>query len=285
MIFHYTSLKALTLILTKCVLRLSRLDLLDDPMEKYVNEDKVGKPVTGMFLNSPRDVAKHCFVSSWTCTEDESVAMWEMYGDGKLGVRIGLSETTDIFDLDLIISEIISVLEKKTSLKIHNKETMRRNTVIPELIAVNYQKADDMPSFYNKMREPDWDTFGKYKTEDWAFQNELRYRVYAFKDIKTNYVHYSHPDSINDYGLMGEHWDNDIRILPEYHDMPVRESVLRNMSITVGPLMDEADQVILALLIRRFRLIIGNVSESKFKDKKTSKGAIDKSAFENIINN
>jgi hypothetical protein len=78
-IYHYTSIKALALILKTRRIRFSRLDTVDDP-EEY------------QFVENNMQPAKYTFVSCWTRNELESIPQWRLYGDELHGVRIGMEE-------------------------------------------------------------------------------------------------------------------------------------------------------------------------------------------------
>lgn len=76
MLYHYTSVESLALILRSKRIRFSPLTALDDPQEQR--------------LRSARNLAKCVFVSSWTDSEKELYAMWREYTPLRAGVRIGL---------------------------------------------------------------------------------------------------------------------------------------------------------------------------------------------------
>ena len=76
MLWHYTNLESLALILTNRTLRLMPLTGMDDPLESQT-----------------RDVAnlgRFFFASCWTDDSQESIPMWKMYASLDSGIRIGL---------------------------------------------------------------------------------------------------------------------------------------------------------------------------------------------------
>jgi hypothetical protein len=81
-IYHYTNIRTLSLILKYKTLRFNRLDHVDD-----VSEAKI---------YGEYDFAKNIFVSCWTDCETESIPQWHMYTDQMAGVRISLPK--DLFD-------------------------------------------------------------------------------------------------------------------------------------------------------------------------------------------
>jgi hypothetical protein len=76
MIYHYTSIETLALILESQVLRFNRLDRVRDLSEARTS---AGIHFGQVF-----------FVSCWTAEETESIPLWEMSGDRCCGVRVGL---------------------------------------------------------------------------------------------------------------------------------------------------------------------------------------------------
>lgn len=79
MIYHYTNIETLALILANRTIRFNRLDLVDDP-EEFDFEHEGLRP------------AEYYFISCWTNNERESLPQWAMYGHSNHGVRIGMKE-------------------------------------------------------------------------------------------------------------------------------------------------------------------------------------------------
>ena len=79
-IYHYTSIETLALILKSKSIRFNRLDNVDDLEES-------------MYGSGPKNqnLSKYIFVSCWTKSEEENLALWKMYA-GYNGIRIGLDE-------------------------------------------------------------------------------------------------------------------------------------------------------------------------------------------------
>lgn len=90
------------MILKNKKIRFRNLCLLDDPLEKYVkilDYDTKDHHLTYVRKN----FGKFCFVSCWTYEKEESIAMWDMYGDRKQGVRIALP--IEMFDKSFDINK------------------------------------------------------------------------------------------------------------------------------------------------------------------------------------
>jgi hypothetical protein len=73
MIYHYTSIRNLALILDSNKFRFSRLDKVDDILE-----------IDGL----PASLSTHVFVSCWTEEIEESIPLWNMYTPNMSGIRL-----------------------------------------------------------------------------------------------------------------------------------------------------------------------------------------------------
>ena len=67
-LYHYTSIETLALILKNGTIKFNRLDTVDDLEEAGYTSD-------GMQLG------KYMFVSCWTKSSEENIALWSMYAD------------------------------------------------------------------------------------------------------------------------------------------------------------------------------------------------------------
>lgn len=73
-LYHYTSLETLALILRYRTIRFSRLDMVDDPQEQRSADSQ--------------NLGKMKLVSCWTSSDEESIPMWREYAGAECGVRI-----------------------------------------------------------------------------------------------------------------------------------------------------------------------------------------------------
>lgn len=78
MLYHYTSIATLALILNGRKLRFNNLLNVDDPCE--------------METADMGDFGKHCLISCWTKNCEDVLPMWNMYTPDMRGVRIGMRE-------------------------------------------------------------------------------------------------------------------------------------------------------------------------------------------------
>ena len=248
-IFQYTSLESLAMILKEKKIRFSNLCLLDDPLEKFIkirNYDSSDHHLTYIRKN----YGKFCFVSCWTYEKEESIAMWDMYGDRKKGVRIAMP--LGMFDKNYNINSASgknrSILSKKTI-----------QAVQPEFIKVEYNRLDDP-----KITTDDWKVqignLGKYKMKDWEFQKECRFRLYAAKT----------KDEKNECWFIppkGKSMDEMILKNPstkEYIDFPIEEEAFKYMEIMEGPSITESKKVLLDALLNQFEIDNSKRFKSKY---------------------
>lgn len=168
-LYHYTSIDTLLLILKNMTLRFKSLGYVDDPLE----------PTTSDFGN----LGTWKYVTCWS-EVPESIPMWNMYADNMKGVCIGISfdEPTDIFYTekytfpDSVTIDTVPFLNPKDSM------FLTSHKYVPTLDKIIY--TDDkslitpkVVSFQNGEVSIDLSKNGIYKTTDWAFQKEQRFSL------------------------------------------------------------------------------------------------------------
>ena len=88
-LYHYTSVESLAMILSTKTFRLSPLSALDDLQEEKAEDvTKIGRTI---------------FVSCWTDDYKESIPMWNMYSKMESGVR--LKAKTNLFGSGIILKD------------------------------------------------------------------------------------------------------------------------------------------------------------------------------------
>lgn len=256
LIYHYTSLRVLALIVEKRKLKFSKLTMLDDPFEKYVKDlDSHG---AGLIRS---DRGAYCFVSSWAQYMNESIAMWDMYGDRKRGVRIGLPR--DMWDERFDIHREENSLHKAQELS----SNIERNLVIPELVDVVYcHSKTDVPTLLDENLNLDISALGKYKMRDWEFQNEIRFRLYAYETLAASDTRpvkcFFTAESFNTY----PHARNANPLSTNSLFFGLRDDILSHINIVVGPDMSEGDRLLLNSLLANYSIERSRVMESRFVD-------------------
>ncbi len=188
-LYHYTTLESLALILINRTFRFSRLSDLNDPLE--------GKN------DSFEHAEKLVYSSSWTASQDDTLPMWKMYA-GLDGVRIKLP--SDLFASQGEPSHgLWPPLEAALNgMKLNNPVTItlggRYSHEMKHLSgpdAIEYVPRDnvaDIPDVFfmrpiNSMEGKREDPtlvlahVGLTKSQDWAFENEWRFRIPYFMDM------------------------------------------------------------------------------------------------------
>lgn len=80
-LFHYTNLESMLKILAGRYLRFSRIDILNDPLEK--------KPL------EPIELYKRVFIASFTKEKEESIPLWKIYTTKGMGIRMDFHFKSD----------------------------------------------------------------------------------------------------------------------------------------------------------------------------------------------
>ena len=165
-IYHYTKIETLRLILKNRTIRFNRLDHVDD-VDEYIHGSGPYDTKLGLYT----------FVSCWTKDREENRDLWERYGDGYRGVRIGLEE--DLFETFQSVGDL-NCYKFPTSIG--------QDFVIPPFINparlydVVYldeqeQKVKDLISEGEHGILTEISYVGIYKKLKWKVQNESRYKL------------------------------------------------------------------------------------------------------------
>lgn len=185
LLYQYTNIEALALILENRTIRFNSLDKMDDLQEQMSADLK--------------NAAKFVFISSWTKAHDELIPMWKLYTSLKRGVRIGLP---------LCPFEKHPTTEAEVGKIIYNNDFKGKDCLIPvsemaqkkfySIEAINgkidYEVVytDNNDLLYPQLRSEKegemkipLSKLGKHKNKFWEFQDELRYIFTAipFKEM------------------------------------------------------------------------------------------------------
>ena len=233
LLYQYTNIEALALILEKRTIRFNSLDKMDDLQEQMSADLK--------------NAAKFVFISSWTKAQNELIPMWKLYTSLKRGVRIGLPlcpfekhPATEaeagkvIYDNDFKGKDcLIPVSEMTKEKKFYSPEAIDgeivHGVVYTDAKELLYPKLQDEEN--GKIKVP-LSKLGKHKNKYWEFQDEVRYRftVIPFKNM---------PITKNDLMETAEsiYWD---KACPpfSYYDMKISDEAYSKMTITLSPDID-----------------------------------------------
>jgi hypothetical protein len=251
MIYHYTTIDTLAMILSTGKLKFNRLDKVDD-LEELAESMNV-------------KLGKYAFVSCWTEDKEESIPLWKMYSGNNHGVRIGMEP--DMFEQnivsDLTLPNGSKMQGQLTSMLDPNEFLHPDYFIFPfksdltELFYCHIEYVDDVKAktegaFKIKMTDSEhasstisFGEIGKYKNKRWAFQQETRFRIYAqpfnavYGDANIGTI------ALNSY------LENKPLPFSEYF-ISLRKDAIQNMEITLHPNSTQSDSVIVEALCSRF---------------------------------
>lgn len=235
-IHHYTTLETLALILKNKTIRFNRLDQMDDPCERNIFS-------TGM------DWSKCTFVSCWTEDAEEKIPLWEMYASGK-GVRISIDkdfidwENTEAFNVgpnggkhippsspkELGAIEV-PLFGYEIYGKLNNQICYHKMKYISEKeeLDLHIRIGANQTLIQKTLTQFDFEEFvGLYKTEHWKFQDETRFRIFAFPCYETIKEEKSFESMVNE---IQQHGNNNFR----YIDVPIKPKALDELEIMLSP--------------------------------------------------
>lgn len=263
MIYHYTTIDTLAMILSTGKLKFNRLDKVDDLEEM------------GESLNVK--LGKYAFVSCWTEEKEESIPLWKMYSGNNHGVRIGMEPDMFVKNIikDLTLPDGSKMQGQLTSM-LEPKDFLSPDYFIfpfrPDLTDLFYchiEYVDDVKAktegaFKLIMTDPEhasssisFGEIGKYKNKRWAFQQETRFRIYAqpFNSV--------YGDANIGTIALNSFLENKPLPFSEYFIL-LRNDAIQNMEITLHPNSTQSDRVIVDSLCARFAPS-ASISDSSLK--------------------
>ncbi len=221
-LYHYTSVESLAMILSTRKLRLSPLSVLDDLQEEKTEDISL--------------IGKTVFISSWTEDEEESIPMWNMYSKMESGVRIKA-------DVDLL-EDFTTREDKQLEVSGFAHHTDDRDIFPPTLRKIDYTA--DKNKLIPKIVSSDgqiWNQkdFGVYKNTAWAFQKEWRYivRVWPGKNFEED------GDAESIYRRFAS-------IVDSHIDINIKQKAFENLEVTLSPKISAANKIFVKLLRKEY---------------------------------
>lgn len=227
-------------------MRFSRLDTVDDIEESFYGSS-----------NLDIKLGKYCFVSCWTKSNKENLALWNMYTRYK-GVRIGLDNMP--FKTYQVTPAISGYFPE---IRFYGEDFMVDSYVNhAKLYDVNY--ADDYTTKINDYAENlgigfyiNTEAVGLYKRKEWAMQQECRFKIFAFPR-NTHPILKTPNDNVD---VVKQQFDivqsfatliQNKPIQETYFDIQLDEDKLNNIEIMLGPLTTESDRIIVEALLKDY---------------------------------
>lgn len=253
-LYHYTNLPTLALMLKNRTLRLMPLTGMDDPQE-----------------NQTQDVAnlgRFFFASCWTDDAKESIPMWNMYASLSAGVRIGLPPmpfrrysytkeqwaTATRTPLENVsggpytsLMPVEDLVEGRFSTAFLDGSNVLNKIVYTdnrEKLCPHVVESDD------ESLKLSMSCMGKYKNTYWQFQHEWRYLMCIFPfHILDIPLEQSAETFVWTCSLMAQ------GLLPaacNYYDLVFDDKALESLSITPSPRMSPGNRVLLESLLSTY---------------------------------
>ena len=258
MIYHYTSIATLALILESGKVRFNRLDRVDDVRESQA--------VAGI------QFGKYFFVSCWTKSAKEHIPLWNMYTPGMKGVRIALPDMP--FRMaPLNPPPAWKVEQEGEILSPLSFEQMFSSTycVLPVFLTPNmfagpvayvsniensYRRNVDLivgSDNHANLTIRNMPALPRTKDDHWAFQDEYRFVLLIVPSIPVP------PDGIGNLDF-NEQFPSHILssflggVDPgiEYYDLDLSDEALNSIEVTLGPLSDRSDRLVVEALLDKF---------------------------------
>lgn len=256
-LFHYTSLETLALILTNKTICFNTLLNVDDIEEAETSD-------LGLF-------GKFVYVSCWTDEIKESIALWQMYTPNMHGVRIQLPA----FPFKKYHFKAGSYHFKNDTTSFINAERIYEDnkasivSELPQLVPVTYTSDDNLvhpqirygatlddcssvlgktiPGKHSSNIKYDLSKLGKYKNDVWRFQKEWRYLI-SMSPWGLQEVKHATPQTYLE--LIRRLEDPETKPPYERFFLELSDEAISEMEIVFGPRMTEAEKILAKHLMR-----------------------------------
>lgn len=245
LLYQYTTIQALAMILSTKKLKLNSLKNVDDKIEGLSND--IG------------NLKKYFFASCWTYEDRESIPMWNMYGAGMAGIRIELPENPfSVHQFDYKTTNLL--INKNDYLFIPDEYVINdeylllpKASLLEPIIYTDDEKLLSptvIKSINEKSAHLEFGKIGKYKSKFWEFQKEVRYltNVYPGAGVKTL-----------DKLPIENHSEVLLNAIFEHKDIPIdaiyldlNPEILNHINILLGPKVNEGDRILVNLLCEKF---------------------------------
>lgn len=260
LLYHYTSIETLALILSNKSICFNNLLNVDD-VEEAKTEDM------GLF-------GKYCNISCWTTDSEESIPLWNLYTPNMHGVRIALPKFP--FKKYYFIKGKYGLKEDIETYmnleQIYNDNKASIIATMPEFCEVEY--TDDEKKLYPKIRTCDnllalkkyvetdekldtsfnaeysYKFLAKCKRSNWSFQKEVRYIITCaptpFKELSLN-------PTLETQRMFIKRMESEKYPAPyEKIFLDLDEECFKSLEVLIGPKATDAEKVIVKSLVNQY---------------------------------
>lgn len=266
MIYHYTSINTLALILESRKIRFNRLDRVDDMRESQT--------AAGI------EFGKYFFVSCWTKSAKEHVPLWHMYTPEMKGVRIGLPDMPFQM-MPLTAPPAWNTQQRGEILSLLSFEEMFSDTycilpvfLTPDMFAGPVSYVPDIADSYRNnvelivgsdnhgdLRIKNMPLLPRTKDDYWAFQDEYRFVLLIVPSIPVPSTGIGSEFAEKFPSHILSSFVNGVDPGIDYYDLTLSEDALNSIEVTLGPRADHSDHLVVEALLGKFTRS-GTVSKS-----------------------
>ena len=266
-LYHYTNIESLALILKNKTFRLNSLNNMDDLEENMTADVKN----VGMFT----------YISSWTDSSRESIALWKQYTNTTTGVRIELPKNP--FKKYSVKNMLSPSLLKQMNITDENiKSIIRLDKMLASkyftqvltgddiLFKVLYTEDEDkiLPKIYSYDAATDSGTLalgevGKYKRYDWNYQKEWRYIIQFLPENVLTVL----TDGGKSFQKVFVDIMNGTAKQPfPYYDLEIADEAFKKMKVVLSPTISPGNEILIRNALDYYNKD-ATIAESKFKGK------------------
>ena len=258
-LYHYTNLETLALILENRTIRFMPLSMVDDVQEQMTSDSS--------------NIGDFIFVSCWTDNEVESIPMWNMYASLDTGVRIQLPVSP--FETYRLTPEAMGAAIGRPADTIDRRDPNLRSVIPPkDLYNGMYSVECDAgrPFLPHKITYTDdssrllpnvvipvqngldlnFSSIGLYKNTYWKFQDEWRYILWTLPiSISTHREEMmSHVATTFKKLLAG-----DLAPKFRYYDLRLSDTAFLQIKVTLSPKLSAGNTLLAESLLDRYGLM------------------------------
>lgn len=237
-LYHYTTIKTLASIFENKTIRFTRLDKVNDPREAISHEYSLAQTLV--------------FASCWTNHREESIPLWKMYTDFS-GVRLSLPTlmfsgrhnnhkvTNDDRLYEIIFDDFCKIERDNGGLSMYTNRVLGPTRIRyidnEELLPTNNVNLGTSKAKY------DLRILGTQKLKQWEYEHEVRFRLlasagYSFDENGENWIS---PESFVN-----------LPVKTEYVDVPLDNTILNEMEITLGPKCSRSEYALVESLCNHY---------------------------------
>ncbi|QIL80726.1 DUF2971 domain-containing protein [Diaphorobacter sp. HDW4A] len=237
-LFHYTSIETLALILETKSLRLGRLDSVNDPEEASA-------------CDLP-NAATLVFASCWTSQERESLAMWRMYTPNMQGLRIALPNNPFAGRHEPTIFEKGGAMQRFDGrITIHREKGDHGITSCCVTGPNKIYYTDELKYRNGRCLDNDgsqWTVqlhdLGMFKSTYWSFEEEWRFKLLA--TFSEGILNSPNPASHPAFDL------ESYPVVETAVFVPLDVECLQNMEVLLGPCVNTGQELLVKALLQKF---------------------------------